>query len=229
MSQADEHRRAAAAPPEILEERRVDDLETLRMLTDPLRLAILTAFPSGPHARPMTVKEIAEKLDEGQTKLYRHFKQLEDSGLIHVAETRVVSGIIEKRYQPSQKRLTVEGDVLRLFQGVDDFSEEALIAVLDATRNTLGADLRAGRVPLDRPEEGPDISLEIGNLTTNMTPERYARVRAQLTEFIEGIGPGDDDPRALPVRFTAVLYPRMDPPSPSADQNTENPPSTKNS
>lgn len=227
MSPGEEQPPADTAAPEIAEERRITDLDTLRMLTDPLRLAILAAFPSGPHARPVTVKEIAEKLDEGQTKLYRHFKQLEDSGLIHVAETRVVSGIIEKRYQPSQKRLIVESDVLRLSQTADEFGD-AILAVLEATRNTLSADLRAGRVLLEPPAEGPDLSLQLGDFTTNMTPERYARVRAQLTEFIEGIGPGDNDPRALPVGFSALLYATIEP-SRTTGQNTENPPSTKNS
>lgn len=216
MSPGADHHPADAAAPEIVEERRVTDLDTLRMLTDPLRLAILAAFPSGPHARPMTVKEIAEKIDEGQTKLYRHIKQLEDGGLIHVAETRVVSGIIEKRYQPSQKQLIVESDVLRLSQTADEFGD-ALLAVLEATRNTLSADLRAGRVLLEPPAEGPDVSLKIANFTTNMTPERYARVRAQLTKFVEEIGPGDDDPRALPVGFSALFYPAVEP----AQQNTD--------
>src|SRR5947208_901637 len=92
----------SAQAPGILEERTVTDLETLRLLADPLRLSILGAFPSGTAKRlPMSVKEIADKIDEGQTKLYRHVKKLEDAGLLRVAETRVVSGIIEKRYLPA--------------------------------------------------------------------------------------------------------------------------------
>src|SRR5947209_18652343 len=84
---------AAAAPPlGYVEERTITDLETLRVLADPLRLSIIGAFPSAVgRRRPMSVKEIAERIDEGQTKLYRHVKKLEDVGLIYVAETRVVS------------------------------------------------------------------------------------------------------------------------------------------
>jgi DNA-binding transcriptional ArsR family regulator len=229
MSQGDEHRRAAAAPPQILEERRVDDLETLRMLTDPLRLAILGALPTGADEPPKTVKEIAEELDEGQTKLYRHIKQLEESGLIHVAETRVVSGIIEKRYRPSQRRLTVESDLLRMSQGADEYND-AIVAIIEAIRGGLSADLRAGRVVLDKPESGPDLSIKVGGGKARMTPEHYERVRALLHEAVEDMDADDGKPGTIPVVLQVLLYSTAEPPSKStADQNTENPPSTKSS
>lgn len=46
-----------------------------------------------------TVKQIAAKLNIPPTKLYYHFKQLEEHGLIRVVDTRLVSGIVEKLYQ----------------------------------------------------------------------------------------------------------------------------------
>jgi DNA-binding transcriptional ArsR family regulator len=209
--------------PQIADERRVADLETLRILTDPLRLAILGAFPAGPDYPPMTVKEIAEELDEGQTKLYRHIKQLEDSGLIHVAETRVVSGIIEKRYRPSQKRLTVESDLLRLSHA-DDYND-TLVAVVEAARAGLSADLRAGRVALEKPTDGPDLSIKLAAGKGLMTPEHFARMRETLGELIEEIDEDNDEPGAVPAFLQIMLYATVDPPA----QDTEKPPSTKSS
>ena len=223
MSQGEEPRQAAAAaPPEILEERRVEDLEMLRMLADPLRLAILGALPASADEPPKTVKEVAEELDEGQTKLYRHVKQLEDSGLIHVAETRVVSGIIEKRYRSSQRRLTVESDLLRMSQrGADDYND-ALVAIIEAIRGGLAADLRAGRVVLDKPESGPDLSIKVGGGKGRMTPEHYERVRKLLHDAVDDMDDDEGKPGTIPVVLQVLLYSTIEPPAedPAApDQN----------
>jgi DNA-binding transcriptional ArsR family regulator len=84
----------------------VDDAATLKALADPLRIEILRTLmhPPGPR-RVMSVKELAEDLGEPQTKLYRHIRQLEAAGLIRVAASRLVSGILEQRYQACQTSL----------------------------------------------------------------------------------------------------------------------------
>ena len=204
------------APGEIVDERLITDLETLRMLADPLRLAVLGAIPAQPGQSPVTVKEIAEKLDEGQTKLYRHIKQLEEAGLVLVAETRVVSGIIEKRYRAAQRRLTVDGDVLRTMQSPDVLTD-AIVAVLDATRTTLAADLRAGRVVLEHPAEGPDLSIHSSSVSALMKPERFAQLRADIERLIEELGPRDESPEAIPVSFEVLLYTSGKPRTPGTD------------
>jgi DNA-binding transcriptional ArsR family regulator len=223
MTAGEEHPARAAPAPEIVEERRVADIETLRILADPLRLAILGALPVEPASPPMSVKEIAELLDEGQTKLYRHVKQLEESGLIHVAQTRVVSGIIEKRYRASQRRLSV-GGVLHLPHAADDYND-ALASVLDATRATLAADLRAGRVVLNTSERGADLGIKMGATKTRMTTDQYVRIRKVLAELFEELETDAEGPDTFPVVLQALLYTTEDPPA----QNTENPPSTKSS
>jgi DNA-binding transcriptional ArsR family regulator len=200
-----------------VEERTITDLETLRTLADPLRLSILGAFPPGGVARrSMSVKEIAEKIDEGQTKLYRHVKKLEEAGLIRVVETRVVSGIIEKRYRPAQKRLMIEGDLLAQEPEPEDYAD-TLAAMLEATRNRLRTEIRAGRVPLTTPAEGPDLSPQIGSIRMNMTPERYAQLRAKVTDLLENLGPSDESPDAIPVQLQALVFASIEQPSQSPD------------
>ncbi len=193
-----------------VEERTVTDLETLRLLADPLRLSILGAFPSGSRRRSMSVKEIAEKLDEGQTKLYRHVKKLEEAGLLQVAETRVVSGIIERRYLPAQKRLLIESDLLTQQPEPDEYAN-TMAALLDATRDRLRTEIRAGRVVIKKPDEGPDSSLQIGSVKVNMTLERYAKLRAAVTELLDNIGPSDESPDAVPVYLQALTYANVEP------------------
>src|SRR5580698_2917994 len=77
--------------------RTVDSVAALKAMADPTRLAILAALMRTRDLPVMSVKELAAELGEPQTKLYRHVRQLEAAGLIRVASTRMVSGILEQR------------------------------------------------------------------------------------------------------------------------------------
>jgi DNA-binding transcriptional ArsR family regulator len=202
-------------PVDIVELRQVTDLETARVLMEPSRLAIMRTLSSrGP--RQLTVKEIAEELDEGQTKLYRHIKQLEEHGLIHVAETRVVSGIIEKRYAASQKRLTLDNEVLGLSENVG-FIDQQIAATLDTARDYLHSELRAGRVVLHSEPDGPDLKLFASYSSTRMTPEKFAELRAELAKLTESYSDKNESPDSIPVLFQALLFAVTDQVDGSAD------------
>src|SRR5438034_950476 len=114
--------------------RYVEDVETMRVLADPLRIAILRTLMTDAEFQPpvMSAKELSAALGEPQTKLYRHLKQLEEVGLITIAETRLVSGIVEQRYRTGQISLSLsreliadpaaQSDLLRgLAVAIDDF------------------------------------------------------------------------------------------------------------
>ena len=106
---------------QIDEEYIVTELETLKVIGTPLRVQILEfvgiACESG---RLPTVKQIADALELPANKLYYHVNLLEKHDLIRVAETRIVSGIIEKHYQIRAKRLLVDLNVV----GTDDISRD---------------------------------------------------------------------------------------------------------
>lgn len=206
---ADSGGSAPSQQSQFVEERTVGDLETLRLLADPLRLSILGAFPAGRAGQSMSVKEIAEKLDEGQTKLYRHVKKLEEAGLLYVAETRVVSGIIEKRYRAAQRRLMIEGDMLTQQPEPDEYTD-TMVAVLDATRDRMRREIQAGRVLLKKPEAGPDLSIQLGSAKVSMTLERYEKLRATVTELLD-VGPSDEGPDTVTVHLQVLLLPTIDP------------------
>ncbi|MBX6342634.1 MAG: helix-turn-helix transcriptional regulator [Thermomicrobiaceae bacterium] len=92
------HHEPAGAAPDVFV---IRDLETLRAVSDPLRLRLFELLRGGPR----TVKQLAAALDLPPTRLYYHVGQLEAHGLVRVVDTRVVSGIIEKRYQATAQRL----------------------------------------------------------------------------------------------------------------------------
>jgi len=96
----------------IAEEIRISDLETLKVISAPLRVQILERIGLASEAGDLTtVKQLSEDLEIPPTKLYYHINLLEKHGLIQIAETKVVSGIIEKYYQIGAKRIRADLDI----------------------------------------------------------------------------------------------------------------------
>jgi DNA-binding transcriptional ArsR family regulator len=124
--------------------RAISDAETLRALADPLRLRILSVLMQRDDGNlpVMSVKELAADLGEPQTKLYRHIKHLESAGLINAVSSRVVSGIVEQRYQACQSDLML-GTTLEEKQKVSADAEAAAAAVLELYRSQFFAAYRS--------------------------------------------------------------------------------------
>jgi DNA-binding transcriptional ArsR family regulator len=128
----DERHNEQEAPAQPQPTRMVGDVETLKALADPTRMAILSVLARSRDLPAMSVKELAAELGEPQTKLYRHVRQLEEAGLIRVAATRMVSGILEQRYQACLRDLRFTPGMLR--EHLDD-TEVALQLLLDDFRD----------------------------------------------------------------------------------------------
>src|SRR3954454_22240427 len=95
---------------DIPDELTITDLEVVRIVSDRVRLRVLEAF--GRSRGPRTVKQVATELGELPTKLYYHVNLLEGAGLLVVAESNLVSGILEKRYMPAAKSFRIERRLL---------------------------------------------------------------------------------------------------------------------
>jgi DNA-binding transcriptional ArsR family regulator len=124
----------------------IKDLETLKVLTDPLRLQIIEVLAP----EPQTVNQIAHQLGLSGSRLYYHFHMLEASGFIRVVETRMVNNIMEKIYWITADTFDIDKDLL-------NFTSEAghenitrvVTASLDATREDILRSLQARRFELD--------------------------------------------------------------------------------
>ena len=109
----------------------INDLGTMKVLTDPTRLAILESISD-----PSSVTEIAERLDVPRTRLYHHIKLLTDHNLIKVSQTRKKGALSEKLYEPTADSYAPGPDLLES----EDAAEraDAIVAgVLDTTREDL--------------------------------------------------------------------------------------------
>jgi len=186
--------------------RNVNDVEVLKAMADPTRLAILAALMKSGHDLPvMSVKELAAELGEPQTKLYRHVRQLEAVGLIRVAGTRLVSGILEQRYQACQRDLMLDRGFLREHA---DESEAATKAVLDLFREGFFAAFRAyqppaGEVPAEEAYRRPQMFVA----DLKVSPAKAAELRSKLQAVIDGLHDAEtEDPDGVSVNLLIGSY-----------------------
>ena len=179
--------------------REIGSVEQLRALADPVRLAILSALDthvSDGELPVMSVKELAKHLTEPQTKLYRHVKQLEAAGLIEVAATRMVSGILEQRYRARQRDLRLSPALYRRHAGE---SEGAIRSAFDAFLGGLFDRARTADWAPDAPD-APVILVA----NDRVSPAAAERIRARLAEVAREIG--EAEAGGIPVNVAIGFY-----------------------
>lgn len=168
-------------PSEVFE---ITDLETLKVLADPLRLRIRELM-----SEPCTVKQVAAVLDIPPTKLYYHINLLEKHNLIVVVDTRIVSGIIEKHYQVSARSVRVSRHLLS--PNTDDTNEGITLTVgtlFDDTRANVIESVKAGVVDMDESSEAHrGLMLTSTRLLLNDEQARdlYSRLEVLMDEFVD--------------------------------------------
>lgn len=161
----------------------ISDLETLKVLADPLRLSILEYL-----VKPSTVKRIAEKLGKPPTKLYYHFNLLEQHGLIQLVDTRVVSGIIEKHYQASARSYHVARGLLapggtEQDQGI----EVTLSGLLMDAKNDILESRRAGLIGVDA-DAGEHKKLLLSQARFRLTNDQAKDLHQRLSDLLNEFG-----------------------------------------
>ncbi len=183
----------------------ISDLETLKVLADPLRLSILEYL-----VKPSTVKRIAEKLGKPPTKLYYHFNLLEQHGLIQLVDTRVVSGIIEKHYQASARSYQVARGLLapggtEQEQGF----EMTLSGLLTDARNDIIESRRAGLIAYDQ-DAASHKKLLMAQIRMTLTSEQAIdfrhRLDALMDEFFELSSANEDQDTGSLYKGLFILH-----------------------
>lgn len=90
-------------------EKILSTLDEIKTFSDPFRLKVLLSFGDG--NEPLTVKQIADKLEEVPAKVHYHVKELERIGVLEIIETREKSGILEKYYLPTAQNIKIDKNV----------------------------------------------------------------------------------------------------------------------
>jgi DNA-binding transcriptional ArsR family regulator len=184
----------------------IEDLETLRVLADPLRLSIIELL-----GKPGTVKRIAEKLNKPPTKLYYHFNLLEKHELITLVDTRIVSGIIEKHYQASARGYRLKRGLLS--PGSEEPGQEldlTLSSMFEDTRNDIAESIRDGVLNLS--EDASDhqrLMFSGGNLmlSDDQAVDFIKRLGMLMQEFQEKSEANEADTAAHLHKLFFIYYP----------------------
>jgi DNA-binding transcriptional ArsR family regulator len=197
----------------------IRDLETLKAISDPLRLRIFGLL----QGEARTVKQLAKKLGVAPTRLYYHVNQLESIGLVRVVETRIVGGIIEKHYRAAVSRISVDRGLLTPGAApIDAALETMLSAILDGVREAVRESVRANLVDptLETPaEHGLLLGRKWLRLTQDDAMEFYERLMALLAEFAKRETHATNDTVSLPYETIVGLYPVTNPPAIEPERN----------
>ena len=190
----------AATPTELV----IDDVEKLKVISDPLRIKILE-FASADLAKGFTAKELAARLGTSQTKLYRHLNLMEEHGFLRVAETRMVSGIQERRYAATAHAFRVDRSLFNRGGGEAAISD-VLDALFDSARADIGAAMHAGLIDMEAEPHRRRMALSLTRV--RLSPASVRKVMRQIERLAEI----DDleEPDGSPYGLVLGFYPRAD-------------------
>jgi hypothetical protein len=166
----------------------INDLETLKVVTDPFRMRVLETMMEG----PITVKQVAERLATPATKLYYHVNLLEKHGLIVVVDTQVVSGIIEKHYQAAAGSFQIDRSLLAFEASIGEGGHGVIEMMLDPVREEIRSGLRSGLI-----KSSPDASvyerLSMSRTRVMLTPEQAEDFNARINAILDDLRAMNND------------------------------------
>lgn len=197
---------AGVEPAEVLV---ISDLGVLRVLSDGLRLQLIEAF-GRTRGVPRSVKEVAREIGQSATKLYYHVNLLEENGLLVVAESRLVSGILEKKYIPAARQYTVDKELLRTAEGAAGSEGhtvlgQAIETVLHTTADDFKRALATGKAVIGD-DAAPRRRSVLSKSTLRLRPEDAAKVIELLESLIRT--KDDEHPDADTYGLTLAFYRR---------------------
>ena len=185
----------------------ITDLGQVRVLADPFRLRLLSAFGAGSR----TTKQVAQQLGEKPTKLYHHVEALERVGLLILKETRPNRGTLEKYYEAVATRFQIGGDLFSSAPAAEPIAGETaamLMSILDTTCAELAVVLNRGA---DSSHACPANTAMVARMLLRGEPAQIAQFRARLLALLDqfkaetaGLDPGEADAYGLTLAFYQV-------------------------
>jgi predicted transcriptional regulator len=183
----------------------IKDLETLKVVADPVRNQILEVLEK----KPQNVKEVADKLGLAPSKLYYHFNMLEKVGLINVVETRQIANLIEKYYHTTSRFIDIDHNLLNFstVEGKENMFT-MVSSTIDTTREDLLRSLQARSLQIEQGLPGKVRSLTISRHLSNMSDEKADEFHKRFNELIEEFIDADTkNPEEQTFALTIALYP----------------------
>lgn len=155
----------------------VEDVETIKVVADERRMAILRLMQ-----QPTTVKAVSAALDIPASKLYYHVNLLEKHGLIHVVDHNIDSGIVEKIYQVTARQLKIVNPLLRT-----DLPQESAVALFNEMLTETQRDFRDAYAAGDSDDQAPPRHPFLSKKAFRLTNAQLTQLHARLAALIEDV------------------------------------------
>ncbi len=163
-----------------------------RALSDPMRIRLLECL----WGQPQSAKELAEWAGMAPDRLYYHLAQLEQAGLIEIAEyRRLPGGKVERVYRPTS--VEPPGDEATPLEFAD-----FLGAMLEATR----ADITAASMAK---EAGERREITLQRATVRLSEADLVALRERLFELVRQVQEQPDD-KGIWTRVVVTLVDLQD-------------------
>jgi DNA-binding transcriptional ArsR family regulator len=185
----------------------IEDLESIKIISDPLRVQILEAMA----VKPQSVNQIAEKLGLSASKLYYHFNKLEQHGFIKVVDKTTRGNIVEKFYWVTAFDFRLDKAAHKL-QGPSEpqHAISMLLHPLDVTRQDAirSMEARAHALEQGKPKHPRSVKAyrEVRCIPDDLAQEFMERLHALTTEF-EAMEQVESNEDAVNWALTVLLYP----------------------
>ncbi|MBI5966223.1 MAG: helix-turn-helix transcriptional regulator [Chloroflexi bacterium] len=173
----------------------IHSLEAGKVLSDPTRLEVMKYICiENKRGRLCTVKQAAKLMNVSPTKLYYHFKLLEEQNLLIVGDTRIVSGIREKQYKVAALNISLNQNVL---SNQDRPIDQALQEILNSFEQIVGnsvSNIRASLTKIYEEKQGekeggvPDrkhMPINVSSSDLLLTSEQAVALETHFSELIK--------------------------------------------
>ncbi|HSH05909.1 MAG TPA: helix-turn-helix domain-containing protein [Anaerolineae bacterium] len=177
----------------------LEDVETIKVVADKRRLAILRLMQER-----TTVKAIAAEMDIPASKLYYHVNMLEKHELIRVVDHNIEAGIVEKIYQVTARQLKIVNPLLRT-DLPDDTADLLFHSMLEETTQ----DFRQAYATRDKDEAVPPRHPFLSKKAFRLTDEQLSYMHGKLVALIEEVtelGERNEEIEAPLYDLTVVFF-----------------------
>jgi DNA-binding transcriptional ArsR family regulator len=184
----------------------IDNLDTMKVLTDPLRIQIMEMMEPA----AITVGEVARKLGLAPNKLYYHVNMLEEHGLVRVVAEEVRGNLIEKKYRVTALDYRLDESILNFSSPEGQQNTISMFtAFLDNVREDLRRSLEARASNLERGAQPNPRKTLINRLNVRISDEQanefHARLQALAAEMEALDDPENEDKQHWALNI--LLYP----------------------
>lgn len=176
----------------------LEDLESFRALSNPIRVKILHQLRSA-----RSVAEVASALDVPPTRLYYHFKALTDAGIIEVLDVRKKGTQLEKVYRNRGRLISPGPGIWDRIEDPYEFAEVAATVVIDPARAELVEALGQNAT---KDFDLNHVRGTLGRTIAAIPPDRIDEFSERLHKIVTDMSEAETDD-GIAVSFTYVLLP----------------------